>query len=674
MADVFISYSRENRDCIAQLAAALDADGFQVWWDRRLQSGDEFSTEIEREIEAARAVLVCWSASASASRWVRDEASAAADAGKLFALTLDGSIPPIGHRQYHAIDFSAWTGDPSDAPYPDLAATLRARVNGRVAPQAATPAPSTAAPARRTPAVSGVVLGSLVALAVIVAAIAAILRDPAGDAAASGQPGPGHAGQADPPAADPAGNAKSVAVLPFAVFSADVADSYFADGLADEVIHLLTRSPELRVAGRASSFEFKGQNIDLREIGRRLGVAHLIEGSVRKSGPRVRVTAQLIRTSDGFHLWSESYDRALVDVLAVQEDIARQIAARLGAPLSAPAGSHAKNRSADPEAYDSYLRGLSLFRNREDVEAAAAAFEDAVERDPAFAAAWAALADTYLAIPYWSASLKGEPPQITVLQKKAEQAAENAVALNASIAETHHARALVFRNKWRWAESEDALLKALAIEPGAAWLLEDYQEHLEIVGRYPDALRAIERAREIEPFNPFYGVILGISHWHLRDYDAAIKSMGEALEQDPDLAGFTIEYAALLADAGRMDEARSAVQACSSCDARARQRALEILDGRGAPYLDVASAAFGDLVFNGLAGGDEAVLAWLEARVGEGSTPAIYANSKAVAAVRPTERYAKLVRTLGLEGYWRERGWPPYCRPAGDAGFICSAE
>jgi TolB-like protein/Tfp pilus assembly protein PilF len=468
----------------------------------------------------------------------------------------------------------------------------------------------------------------------------------------------------------------SIAVLPFADLTANRDQEYFADGLAEEILSILARSAGIRIVGRTSSFQFKGRDRDLREIGSSLGVVNILEGSVRRSGDRVRVSARLVRAADGSQLWSESYDRELTDVFAVQEDIASEIARRLEAPLDMEPGFQARDRTADPAAYDHYLHGLALFSQRADVAQAGWHFEQAVALDPRFAAAWAALADVYIAVPSWLDEYQGEQPNVAVFQRRAERAALRALELNPRIAATHHALSVVYRDRWQWAQADDSIRRALELAPNTPVFLEDYQEFLENTGRWELSAEAIARAVELEPLNPFYHAISGIALWHLRDYDRAIESMRRALSLDPGLKSFHVEYVALLLDAGRLEEAAAYVADCDACDPEQRGFMRSALRHIRRPagrfeYGDALRYTFGDYVFRYQIGGEGSVLDALERAAADGELVPLSINSRAIAATRHSPRYRALVTKVGLEDYWRARGWPGFCQPVGEEDFDC---
>ncbi len=258
----------------------------------------------------------------------------------------------------------------------------------------------------------------------------------------------------------------SIAVLPFVNMSSDKEQDYFSDGISEELLNLLAKIPAFRVAGRTSSFAFKGKNDDLRTIGESLGVTTILEGSVRKGADRVRITAQLVKVDDGFHLWSETYDRELTDVLAVQDEIAGAVVNELKVTLlgEQQAPTHAVDSlTGNVEAYNAYLQGL-YFLNQfgpANYKIAAGYFEQAVKRAPDSALAWAMLSQASTRY-----SSQAETGQIEALAR-ARVAADKALALDEAVAEAHLAKAIIFLNyDWDWPAAKAALGRALALRPG----------------------------------------------------------------------------------------------------------------------------------------------------------------------------------------------------------------
>jgi serine/threonine protein kinase len=255
---------------------------------------------------------------------------------------------------------------------------------------------------------------------------------------------------------------KSLAVLPFANQSTDPENEFFADGITEEILNALSQIPELRVAGRASSFSFKGKPLDLRSIGERLNVRMVLEGSVRRSGKRVRITAQLSDANDGFRLWSERYDREIEDVFAVQDEIAAAIAAQLKTRLSVGGASRAQRATDSIEAYEAYLKGRALMYPRgAGIKQGMALMEKALLLDPEYALAWAGLADGYTMLGFWGVL----PPEQA--WPSARKAAGKAIEFGPDMAEAQTALAqLCLLFEWDWIGGELAFRRALELNPG----------------------------------------------------------------------------------------------------------------------------------------------------------------------------------------------------------------
>jgi len=291
--------------------------------------------------------------------------------------------------------------------------------------------------------------------------------------------------------------APSIAVLPFADMSAAKDQEYFSDGLAEELLNDLAKIPELRVAARTSAFQFKGKNEDLRTIGRQLNVANILEGSVRREGKRVRIIAQLVNTSDGFHLWSATYDREITDIFAVQDDIARSVTASLRVVLRGEKqGSSARTTST--EAYDAYMQGR-FFLQRETTEdwvKAMGYFEQATKLDPGFAPAWAGLGDARVQLTAWSyfSPMEG--------YSKGREAVERALVLDPTVADAYAVRGRIQRHfDWDWAASDASYKQALALEPGNARIIVSAAWLKATLGRWEEAVALARRGVELDPLS-----------------------------------------------------------------------------------------------------------------------------------------------------------------------------
>lgn len=379
MADIFISYAHEDRARIERLSAALEAEGLSVWWDRHIAGGAEFTSECEARLNAAKAVLVAWSKASVASAWVCDEASHGRDRGILAPITIDGVAPRLGFRSFLTIDLSAWRGDRKAVEFQDLVRVLKARVAGAAVPEAGPrKPPNVAARLRRhkVPIIGGVAAALAIAAGFILLRPGIeITRTSESRLAAAREKGVG------------------LAVLPFTNLSSDREQEYFADGLTEELLNWLGNVEGLKVPGRTSSFQYKGKAEDLRAIGEALEVQYVLEGSVRRSGDALRITAQLIDATTGFRLWSGSYDRKFADIFAIQDELARIVVVELlGKIPDSGAANPAAVGAVDPRSHELYLEGRALWAVR-DANPALEKLRAAIAVDPGHA-----LAQAYLAV------------------------------------------------------------------------------------------------------------------------------------------------------------------------------------------------------------------------------------------------------------------------------------
>ena len=294
----------------------------------------------------------------------------------------------------------------------------------------------------------------------------------------------------------PASAGPSVAVLPFANMSGKADEEYFSDGMTEELLNVLAKIPKLNVAARTSVFEFKGKGGDVREIGRKLGVTHIVEGSIRRDGEQVRVTAQLIRVADGFHVWSERYDRELKGVFALQDELARQISDQLQLKLGVESMPEARV-AIDPAAYDEYLKARALHRQRRNLPEAVAHLQRSVALAPSFGAGWAALALAH-DIVYWVPT-DAERAGIGDSLAQMVAAAERATAVEPDAAMTLHARANVARAQGRFADAEQLYLAGIKADPTYPDIQEDYAELLVNTGYYAESERVARALVVLDP-------------------------------------------------------------------------------------------------------------------------------------------------------------------------------
>jgi TolB-like protein/tetratricopeptide (TPR) repeat protein len=355
-----------------------------------------------------------------------------------------------------------------------------------------------------------------------------------------------------------------VALPPCVTLSGDAADEYLSDGLSEELIHALAGVAGLRVLGRTTSFAMKGRNEDARTIGQELAVDAVLQGSVRRSGSRLRITAHLTNTTDAFELWTERYDREMSDVFAVQDEIAGAIAQALTTELltaERPAAS-----TADPAAYERFLLARHHWNRRTETAMyrSVGLLEESLSLDPGFAPAFAALAESHVTLAVYGA----EAPA-TAMQR-ARQAADRALALSPRLGEALSARACVRAlYDWDWAGAASDFQQAITASPqyptGYQWFAMNLLVPRQ---RFPQAFQQLARARELDPLSPVVAISLGLTHFFARDYASAINAFGELLDRDPSFGPAHAFLGQAFTEAGQPDEG-----------IRHLRRALELVGG-----------------------------------------------------------------------------------------------
>jgi serine/threonine-protein kinase len=323
----------------------------------------------------------------------------------------------------------------------------------------------------------------------------------------------------------------SIAVLPFVNLSPDPENEYFCDGLAEELIDALTKMEALRVVSRSASFQFKGEAHDIRQIGEHLNVNHVLEGSVRKAGNRLRITAQLISVDEGYHLWSEKYDREMEDVFAIQDEITEKIVDQLKVKLVGEEGvPRVKPATQNVEAYTLYLKGRFYWNKRteEGIRKGIEYFQQAIELDLDYAVAYAGMADCYSVLGLTGA----EPPNECF--SKAREAATKAMEIDDTLAEAHASLALVRTfYEWDWSGAEREFQRAIELNPKYPTAHQWYAEYLAAMGRSDEALTEIRRALELDPLALMVITAVGIIFFYAHEYDRAIEPLQRALDMDP---------------------------------------------------------------------------------------------------------------------------------------------
>ena len=520
---LFVSYSRGDLDRARPVIDLLDAAGFDVWWDGRLEGGENFLQTTETALETAACVVVLWSATSVASHWVRDEAQRGRERGCLVPLTIDGTMAPLGFRQFQLLDISGWDGKPASPEAARILVAVRAKLGGDQTPAGAPlAAAASVAPARPVLALSrrGMLAGG------------------AGVAVAAGGLGAWQFGLLG----SPASAAISMVVMPFANETGDPDKKYFSDGLARELRAVLARNPRLRVAAPTSSSAIAGE--DDFAIGRKLDVGHILRGSVQRDNARVRVSAELVATDNGELRWAKSYDRTLEDVFAVQSEIAETVAVSLVAEVATE--GEAKEAAAEQKeiggtssvpAYEAFLRGVALYdvaSGPETDRAALAQFDAAIGVDANYAAAHAMRSIMLATIANDAVSGSDESRK---LFDQAKIAAERSLALESRLARAHLALGVVFNNGFlKPAAAAPHYRAAQDLAPGDGDLLRSVASFLAYGEERAQAAQLIARVLELDPLNAGAFRAAGYVALFSRDYPTMITHMERALALNPGIA------------------------------------------------------------------------------------------------------------------------------------------
>jgi serine/threonine protein kinase len=325
----------------------------------------------------------------------------------------------------------------------------------------------------------------------------------------------------------------SIAVLPFVNMSPDPENEYFSDGLAEELISALSKLEGLHVTARTSAFRFRGKDLDMREIGEQLNVGTVLEGSVRKSGNRLRITAQLIKAADGFHLWSEKYDRELGDVFAIQDDISLNIVDALKVRLLGKEREKLVKRYTDNmEAYDLYLKGRYFLNTltEEGIRKSLDCFQEAIQKDPGYAPAYSGVASIHIALVVLQQFSSHE------MMPKAKSELLKALEMDDSLAEAHAwLGSLSLQYEWDWPSAERELKRAIELKPNSPEAHQFYSDYLSITGRMGEAVSEAERARDLDPLSAITKSILIWLLFVSRQFDRAVVHAREALKAEPSL-------------------------------------------------------------------------------------------------------------------------------------------
>jgi TolB-like protein/Flp pilus assembly protein TadD len=551
---VFLSYASEDAAAAEKICTALRAAGIEVWFDRsELRGGDAWDRLIREQIHACRLFIPIISANTEA----RDEGYFRREWKLAVERTHDMSekrtfiLPVVADStlertasvpdKFREVQWTrAPAGETSAAFVARVAKLLGAHSPGGVAARDTTATAPVAGSAPRTRRVAWAV-GTLVTLAALVVGAWLLSRHPHVESAPSARTASAVPG-------------KSIAVLPFIDLSEKHDQQYFSDGLSEELIDVLTKLPGLRVPARTSSFSFKDKPATVEEIGHALGVTHVLEGSVRKSGERLRVTAQLVRADDGFHEWSQTYDRDLHDVLAVQSDIARSVAEQLNITLTSAASLHGE-RAVNPEAYSLYLQGRFKMESDSstDLDAALGLFERASAVDPRFADAWAWFA--YCQTRRIANGETGESSYLT-----ARQAVARTLELDPDGAIGYVVGGILALQTFDWSNAGRLLDEALKRDPNNPTALQIRGHLSQAIGSIAEAETYMRRAIDRDPLNPLHQRYLARVVLYAGRAAESAAILQQVIEEHPDYPALRFELARALLVQGKPAEAAKAYE------------------------------------------------------------------------------------------------------------------
>lgn len=660
VAHLFISYARADRAMIEKLAAALEAAGHSVWWDRHIRGGAAYADDIEAQLHKADAVIVAWSADAMKSDWVKDEAVFARERGILIPIGLSDGAAPLGFRQYQTLDFQNWRGDRSAQVFQALNSAIAQIMGAASAPVAEKQRTSLI---NRFKSAQFLVPASL-GIAAILGVGAYLFFFAPGNTPRTG---------ANPEIAEGAQSEVSIAVLPFADMSPEGNQEYFADGISEELLNVLVRVDGLKVASRTSSFALKNEALDVSAIAQRLNVNHVLEGSVRKMGNRVRITAQLIDATNDRHLWSETYDRHLADIFRIQDEIATAVVDELRGKLGIDDSEAVviKTATENMSAYDAYLKARELFiaRGAANVRESLRLFEEIVEMDPTFARGWEGLAAVYAIATSWGITDKDYSALALV-------AARRALEADPDLSMPYAVMGLTYRTHYPtpWQVSIGNLEKAIERDSKNAnawlWLGMNFMA----VGAAPDAVAAFNECLKIDDAARLCRKYRAISQIFLGNYDAAIID-AERNAEEGYFSDFDVFIPYFLNKGDRITAFtvsrniywwggfphRDFIAAIEHPDEDAPGRVKRFLDWAENSRVDILDQTY---VMLALRAYDKINVETFDNDYEDLWLPQF-------SHYRKSREFQRLARDLGLLDYWAAAGFPPQCRAFDDGSFEC---
>ena len=499
------------------------------------------------------------------------------------------------------------------------------------------------------------------------------------------------------PVAEEAPLEKSIAILPFVDMSPESDQAYFADGISEEILNVLVKTHTLKVAGRTSSFQFRGRNEDLRNIGEQLGVAHILEGSIRKSDNRVRITAQLVKAKDGFQLWSESYDRELTDIFAIQDEIARAITDALAIELQLADNQQSLVTAStnNMDAYDRFLKAKGMIAQRRDFPQSILLLDEATRLDPNFAASWAAYAQALALSIYYTITDTAET------LNQAESMANKALKINPNLSMAHSALGDIYRDRHQWIKANDSYLRALSLSPDNVEANQQYAQMLWRASYFEEAYKYSFIAADLDPLsyinlsvNAALRYINGDHAGGWQELHRVLELTGDNLERpyahrfgvnmalsegNHELA---IEFTELIGKSGPVQTEGLKIKTHYEQLIPLLNSKEEALAFLSAGMDGVVSGPSNNLwttdVFWAAYFGDfELAAEIIDASVRYQSQSQLtpldtnFLNFQFLSPLHNSEVYKNLVKNLNLEDFWRKKGFPNYCKPIGADDFEC---
>ena len=634
MPDIFLSYNREDQAIARLFAESLGQAGFDVWWDATLRSGEAYDEVTEKALRDAKAVVVLWSKKSVVSRWVRAEATLADRNKTLLPVMIEPCDRPIMFELTQTAELIGWQGDAADRVWVAFLGDVRRFVEGK--------------PAAR---------GSFGAVATQVTAQLPTISTP---------------------------SRTSIVVLPFANMSGEPEQEYFSDGISEDIITDLSKVSALSVISRNSAFAFKGKHVDLPQVARQLQVTHVLEGSVRKSGNRVRITAQLIDGATNNHIWAERYDRDLSDIFSLQDEISQAIVAALKLKLF-PAEKKAieERGTTNLAAYDKYLRAQAQLHRGESGDDVLNLYRESLALDPGFMEARLGLAQMY------STRLVSHPEDRQRSLLGLEEMAREALAHAPEHWASHLVQAqLLFSSGDRiGADAAHARTRALLSRPDTGAL---YASALLVsaLGAVGEATDFLEKARTVDPVS----LMLSSQLAQCLYCAGRLQEATTEYQRTFDLQGTreVLEHVALLWTWDSSDIVRTKAQFRRYLDSRDRpmpvqEEILRLID-KPAECLAVIRREIEDPARQDWT--HIMILSWYAARLGD-TELALAALRRCYvelhggywtplwfpffAPLRKTPGFRQLVRDMGIYKTWRATGrWGDFARPVGDDDFECS--